>query len=276
MNCELKKILLTIDIGNSTIGLGLFPEPEKDGNIFIKKIPAYPARTAAHYKKVITAFIKKNIAISHEPSVFIDAVISSVVTALTGPIREAVRDICGKRPLTVSHKIKSGLTFEVLQPGKVGADRIANAVGGYHAAGGPAAVVDFGTATTMTVVGENARFLGGVIMPGLQLMQKALAQETARLPRVPLTAQQAVLGRDTASAIRSGIIHGTAGAVEILLKKIEKELGYKVQLVLTGGNAKLLSPLMERRHLFIPPLTFQGLRLIYLSNRGLRPSLHKP
>lgn len=268
MNYELKKILLTIDIGNSTIGFGLFPEPERDGKIFIKKIPTHPARTAAYYKKIITTFIRQKIAISHEPSAFTDAVVSSVVPSLNRPMIKAVSDLCGKRPIMVNHRIKSGLTFEVLQPEKVGADRIANAVGGYHATGGPTAVVDFGTATTMTVVGRDARFLGGVIMPGIQLMRKALVQETAKLPLITLTAQQTVLGRDTVSAIRSGIMHGTTAAVETLLKNIEKELGYTVRLVLTGGNAQLLSPLIKRKHLLVPPLTFQGLRLIYLSNRG--------
>ncbi|MBI3592760.1 MAG: type III pantothenate kinase, partial [Nitrospirae bacterium] len=193
--------------------------------------------------------------------------VSSVVPYLNKPVIESLKSLCRKKPLVVSDKITSGLSFDVKQPGEIGADRIANAVAGFHHARKAVAVVDFGTATTITVVGRNMNFLGGAIMPGIHLMQKSLHRETAKLPIVPLKKNSRALGKDTASSITSGIIHGTAGAVETIIKNMEKELDFKLQLVLTGGNAKFMSSLLKRNYDLVPNLTFEGLRLIYLKNR---------
>ncbi len=103
-------------------------------------------------------------------------------------------------------------------------------------------------------------------MPGLSLMAESLHRSTARLPRVSLAGPREVLGRETAASIQSGVINGAAGAIQFLLRGIEKELGFRVQLVLTGGHSGLVSPLMRRRHKVMPSLTFEGLRLIYLRN----------
>jgi type III pantothenate kinase len=154
----------------------------------------------------------------------------------------------------------------VANPSRIGADRIANAVAASHIFKGPVAVVDCGTATTITVVGPGKIFLGGAIMPGLSVMRESLYRSAARLPRAPLVRPEKVLAGETSASISSGIIYGTAGAVRSLVHGIEKELGFRVQLVLTGGQGALLSPLMGRRHRLMPTLTFEGLRLIHLRN----------
>ena len=254
-------MLLAIDIGNSTLGLGLFPKPERAVPAAVRKIPTRPIRSSAGYKEIISGFLPRNAV---QAPGGVDAVISSVVPAANKAIIGALRDLFGKKPLMVSHRLETGLAFGVRRPEKVGPDRIANAAAGCRSAGGPVAIVDFGTATTITVVGEKNMFLGGAIMPGLQLMAKALSAGTASLPAVHIKACADALGKDTASAIRSGIVNGAAKAVEGLLKDMEKGLGFKLKLILTGGHAGLMSPLFKRKHKVVPELTFQGMRLIYL------------
>lgn len=254
-------MLLAVDIGNSTIGFGLFLEPVKSNKLFIKKTPTYQVQPAAAYKKIIAEFIRQN---AERCSENIDAIVSSVVPSVDQPITSAIKDVCGKSPLIVSHKIKSGLTFNLTHPEEIGADRIANAVAGLHYFNKPVATVDLGTATTITVVGRKQTLLGGAILPGIKLMQEALQSGTARLPLTPLKKPEKVLGKNTASAITSGVIYGTAGAVEKLIKSMEKELGFGLELVLTGGCAEPVFSLIKRECISIPNLTIEGLRLIYL------------
>lgn len=270
------KPLLAVDIGNSTIGFCIFQNPKKNTKMFIKKIPTYPTLTVKAYKKVITEFINSKL---NSPPVTrfslpeIDSIISSVVPSLNPLIIGAIKESCKKKPMVVSHKINCGITFDVKTPKNIGADRIANAVAGFYYYKMPVAVVDMGTATTITVVSlekscRHPVFLGGAIMPGINLMHRALFTWTAKLPSIPIHTPKTVLGKDTVSSIKSGIINGTAGAVETLIKSIEKELGFRLKLVLTGGHAKLVSPLIKRQHSMSPNLTFEGLRLIYLYMSG--------
>lgn len=262
-------MLLAIDIGNTTIGLGLFPEPGKGIELFVRKIPSHPARSADDYKREITALLRQGGRSSSLPLRDQDAaILSSVVPPLNRPMLRAVRELLGAPPLIVSHTLHGGLHFKVKHPDRVGADRIAVAVAGAHRYRKPVAVVDLGTATTITVVGSRLSFLGGSIMPGMQLMQQALSTRTAQLPSVVPGKPQAAVGKDTRSAIASGILYGTAGAVENLLKNMEKELAFKVQLVLTGGYAPLLSSFLRRKHEVVPQLLFEGLRVIYLKTTG--------
>jgi type III pantothenate kinase len=262
-------ILLAVDIGNSTIGFGLFLNPEKSTKLYIKKIPTHPIQSAEAYKKIIAEIINSklnSLLVTRYSLLEIDAIISSVVPSTDRSIIEAIKDICSRKPIIVSHKIPCGLAFDVRHPERIGADRIANAVAGFSYYKKPVAVVDMGTATTITVVSPNNHpvFLGGAIMPGIDLMHHALHEGTAKLPPVSIKRPKTALGKDTASSMTSGIINGTAGAVEALIKSIEKELGFRLKLVLTGGHAKLVSPLIKRDHSLAPNLTFEGLRLIYL------------
>lgn len=263
--------LLAVDIGNSTIGFGIFLNPAKNTKLFIRKIPTHPIQSAEAYRKILAEIIEHFTNLPIHPFAYspeIDAIISSVVPALNPPIIEAIKDIYGRKPIIVSHKLHCGLAFDLKRPEEIGTDRIANAVAGFYYFKKPVTVVDFGTATTITVVGRHSNFLGGAIMPGIELMQKALHTGTAKLPPVPIKRPKTVLGKDTASSMTSGIINGTAGAVEALIKSIEKELGFRLKLVLTGGHAKLVSPLIKRDHILAPNLTFEGLRLIYLKLRS--------
>lgn len=258
--------LLAVDIGNSTVGFGIYPNPIKNTKLFIKKIPTHPPQLTEAYKKIIAEFINSKLN-----SFNIDAIISSVVPSFDITINRAIKEICGREPLIVSHKLDCGFAFEMKHPEKIGADRIANAVAGFDYFKKPVAVIDLGTATTITVVGRQNYYpvlLGGAIMPGVNLMQRSLHEGTSKLPLTLPKMPKKALGKNTVSAITSGILFGTAGAIETLIKNMEKELGFRLKLILTGGNAKLISPLIKRNHCLVPNLTFEGLRLIFIKVRS--------
>lgn len=258
-------MLITVDIGNSNIGFGLFPDPLRNESLIVRKVPSNPARTPGFYKKIIDRMIKEIPSDNVLPS--ISAVVASVVPDRNNAINDALFSLCKRRPLSVSARINCGLTISVKEPFRLGADRIANAVAGVsHNNGQPTAVLDLGTATTVTIVGRKLTLLGGSILPGLSLMLKALHYGTAKLPLVSFDEIGDALGKNTDSSIASGVVYGTAGAAEKLIKIMEKELKYKLELVLTGGNAPLISSFLSRPFTLLPHLTHEGMRLIYLRN----------
>jgi len=197
-------------------------------------------------------------------------IISSVVASHTSVFSEALLRLFGSGEaalLTVSHKMDSGLRFKVYAPEKIGADRIANAVAARQLYGAPVAVADFGTATTITVVGREGDFLGGAILPGLRLMNSVLVAGTSQLMDVVLEAPARALGIDTPGCIRSGLFYGTAGAVERILKEIEEEKGFNLKVVLTGGYAPVIGGFVKRDHEMNISLTLEGLKVLYGKNR---------
>jgi type III pantothenate kinase len=237
----------------------------------VKKIPSTPLKTVTAYRKIFKAFIGDHsergfLKDSEQKAVMI----SSVVPVITPLIVKALQDLGMEKPLFVSHKATGGLTLNLRRKKTIGADRISNAAAGYFLFNRAAAVVDCGTATTLTVVGKNADILGGAIMPGIGLMQKALFKGTAKLPDIAVKTPKRVLGRDTESAITTGIIHGTAGAVENIIQGIQSEIAYELKIILTGGFAKILSPVLKLNHILRPNLIFDGMRIIYLKTKGLK------
>jgi len=177
-----------------------------------------------------------------------------------------LKTLTSSKPLVVRWRLATGLQFAVPHPEKLGSDRIANAVAAYEAYKSPVAAVDFGTASTITVVGRDACYIGGSILPGVRLMNASLAKGTSRLREASLLSPESALGADTAHCIRSGLFYGTAGAVERILCEIEKEKGFKMKVVVTGGFSGLISGFLQRKHDLRPHLTLEGLKLIYMRN----------
>jgi len=253
-------MLIAIDIGNSSITIGYFTET----GLFVQKMNTSPLRGPSQYGLLFSRFMKeKNIDKRPEGSI-----ISSVVSGHTKVFMKALKTLTSLEPLVVRWTLKTGLEFAIPNPEGLGSDRIANAVAAYESYKSPVAVVDFGTASTVTVVGRDARYIGGSILPGIRLMNASLAKGTSQLEEAPLVPPASALGIDTVHCIQSGLFYGTAGAVERILCEIEKENGFKLNVVVSGGFGELISGFLQRKHDLRPHLTLEGMKLIYMRNAG--------
>jgi type III pantothenate kinase len=252
-------MVIAVDIGNSSIRIGFFT----GAGLLVQTLDTWPMLSGREYSLLVNAFIReKNIDKTAE-----GIIISSVVPSHTGVIRDFAAGLAAGEPLLVSYKVMTGLVFAIPEPGELGSDRIANAVAAYERYRGPVAVVDFGTATTISIVGRDADYIGGAIMPGIRLMSESLAKGTAKLPAVPLSTPASALGSNTIECIQSGVLYGTAGAVERILHEIEDEKGLVLKVAVTGGYGRLISGFLQRDYDFFPDLTLEGLRIIHMRNK---------
>jgi type III pantothenate kinase len=253
-------MLIAIDIGNSLINIGFFT----DSGLFVGKIDTRPRRSHLDYFELLNKLIKeKNMYKKPE-----GGIISSVVPGHTRVWKKTLEKLTSSEPLIVSYKINTGLKFDIPNPEKLGSDRITNAVAAYEIFKGPVAVIDFGTATTISVIGKNANYIGGAIMPGIGLMNDSLAKGTSKLPKVSFNSPESALGTDTSTCIQSGLFYGTAGAAERLIQEMEKEIGFWLEVVVTGGYSGMVSRFLKRKHVLRQNLTLEGLRIIFSRNRN--------
>lgn len=251
-------MFIAIDIGNSSINIGFFTKSD----LFVQRIDTKPLMSPAEYSELLDRSLgEKNIDKSTSGSI-----ISSVVPSYTSIWREALKGFTSVDPLVVSYKMKTGLTFIIPNPEQLGSDRIANAVAAHELYKCPVASVDFGTATTISITGKGGTYIGGAIMPGIQLMNDSLAQETATLPDVSLIPPESALGVDTTRCIQSGLFYGTAGAIEKILNETEKAVGLKLKVVVTGGYGEIVHKFLKRKHSLRPHLTLEGLKILYVRN----------
>lgn len=244
-------MLLAVDIGNTSISIGLI-----EGEVLRAfKLNSSPAKSAGEYAGAI-----KGILGGKSPE---GVVLCSVVPGLTQAVAEGTRAATGKAPFIVDHTSNHGLKLDVGNPGDVGADRLAESAAAAELFGTPVVVVDFGTATNINFVGEGNLYRGGAILPGPAMMGRALASETAKLPEVTPAPASEALGGDTVGAILSGIIYGTAGAVERIIAEVEAREGVTCKVVVTGGAHEHVLPHLKRADHVEPALTLKGLKLIY-------------
>lgn len=249
---------IAVDIGNSLINIGFFI----DDALSVFNIETFPIKSPEEYEITFRGLLEKIGGNSIN-----GAIISSVVPTHTIIFGEVLNKITSTEPLIVSCRMNTGLKFEIENPEQLGADRIANAVAADEFCKVPVAVLDFGTASTISIVGKGSTFIGGAILPGLRLMSESLAKGTAQLFEVPIIAPTSVLGKNTLNCIQSGLLYGTVGAVERLIDEIEKEIGYNLKIILTGGYGGLLSKFFMRDFEFIPNLTLKGLEILYKRNK---------
>ena len=254
-------MLLAIDIGNSNVVFGVF-----DGD---KIRDSWRVGTNTQITADEYAMIVKDLfgfaAIEFRQ---IDGVIiSTVVPPLLPVMAEMARKYFHLDPLVVTNELKTGITLRYENPKEIGADRIVNAAAAYRLYGGPLIIVDFGTATTFCAVTREGAYLGGAIVPGVKISAEALFQRAAKLPRVELARPQSAIGRDTVSAMQSGIIFGYAGLVDGIVERMKKEFAPDARVVATGGLAELIAPETATVQDVLPHLTLQGLQVLFAINR---------
>ena len=254
-------MLLAIDIGNSSVSIGLFSGESMVGCL---RIPAHPAKHVDFYREKINNLLSKR----HVKKSLNGVIISSVVPELTGLLKDSVNALSSREPVTVSASLLSGLNFDVPAPEEIGTDRIANVIAAMHIYGAPVLVIDFGTATTLSAARDKS-FIGGAILPGLELMGESLQRGTSRLPYVDISClrdqkyRTQAVGKETNKGIISGIIYGTAGGVERVIEEMEKEEKCRFKVAITGGYSGIMTQYLRREHSVDPDLTLKGLNLIH-------------
>lgn len=250
-------MLLSVDIGNTNITLGIF---DKDTLVKTFRLASDRDLSQSEYELLLNTLCK-DFEIEH-------CVIGSVVEELNLVIKKACDNIFELDSFLLKYGINYGMNIALKNPKEVGADRIANAYGAKLKYSLPAIVVDIGTATTFDIVSKNGEFLGGVIMPGLNLQFKSLNANTSKLPRIEAGLSEKAIGDSTENALLSGIMRGSASAIEGLIHQCELELGEKATIIATGGQSRLLSEYMFRSFDYIDPhLTLEGLKMLYELNR---------
>lgn len=256
-------MLLAIDIGNTNVHLGL----GQNGEWRL----SWRARTVADKMPDEYAVLVRNF-LNHADVGFkaiSGVIISSVVPTLTASFSELVQRYFEMEPLIVTHETRTGVSVDIDQPQQAGADRIVNAAAVIAKYGGPAIVIDFGTATTFDVISSQNAYVGGAIAPGINVAHDALVSRAARLHKVDLLPPPSAIGRNTIHAMQSGIFWGYVGLVEGLVKRLKDALleEKSVRVIATGGLAVLFNDHTDVIDAIEPELTLNGLRVIYELNQ---------
>lgn len=254
-------MLLTIDIGNTNITLGLF----RDGELRAAwRLATAHERMADEYGlQVLGLFEHAGV----KPSDLRGCAMASVVPPLTGTWVQACAKYLEQKPLVVDAGVRTGVRIRYEDPKGVGADRVADAAAAQKIYGGPACIVDFGTATTFDAVTGEGDYLGGALAPGIAIAAEALFQRTAKLPRVDLVRPPAAIGRNTVHALQSGLIFGYVGLVEGMVARFRAELGEGMKVIGTGGLVDVIAAETPAIEIRAPWLTLEGLRIIWDLNQ---------
>ena len=253
-------MILTIEIGNSTITLG---GVEGEDIRFECRINTDRVKTSDTYCiDLKTLFEIYGIDLNAIEGV----IISSVVPQVLNSVRTAIRKLLNTEPLVVGPGIKTGLDIRLENPGQMGSDLVAADVAALAEHKPPLIVIDMGTATTMTVLDPNGAHLGGCVCPGVKISLDALTGKTSLLPGIQLDNPKQALGRNTADAMRSGIMFGTAAMLDGMIDRFMEETGWEFTIVATGGMAKRIVPLCRHKIIYDRHLIIKGLAKLYRDN----------
>ena len=255
-------MILAIDVGNTNIVLGGIVDGKQT---FSARLASDRNKTADQYALDIQGILTMyGVQVKDIEG----GILSSVVPYLQTVIPAAVKLLTGVELLVVGPGIKTGLSIRMDNPASVGSDLIVAAVAARAKYPAPIAIVDMGTATTLSVVAKNGSYIGGMIIPGLWTSMNALSAHAAQLPYIDLNGPAKLLGTNTIDCMRSGALIGTAAMLDGLSDRLEEELGEPVSPVLTGGVSPLVVPYCRHRFHLEPDILVDGLRILYNKNKG--------
>jgi type III pantothenate kinase len=253
-------MLICIDIGNTNITIGGYKGDELR---FTAKLSTDSHRTADQYAIEIRDVLH---IYGIERDEVTAAAISSVVPTVGKAVERALKKLFSVTPLVVGPGVKTGLNIKIDNPAQLGADLATGAVAALQKYPTPCIVIDLGTASTISVLGQNGEFLGGAIAAGVKLTLEALSSKTAQLPSVDIEAPKSVIGTNTVDCMKSGLVFGAASMLDGMIMRIERELGQKTTVVATGGLAPEVVALCENKIILDDNLLLDGLKLIYEKN----------
>ncbi len=256
-------MLLTVDIGNTNITIGVFKDEKL---LFTSRLATDRKRTSDQYAVELLNVFKLNKA---EISAFSGAIISSVVPEVTDALRKAVVTVTGKSPYILSTDIGSGLKVVNDIQGQIGADIAAVAVAAIKKYPLPCFVLDLGTATKIILLDSEGTFMGCTISAGVGISLQALAGRTSQLPTVSLETPASSIGTNTVDCMKSGIVFGTAAMLDGLTDRMEQDFGKKVSsFIATGGLSKEIVKNCTKNVVYDENLILDGLKYIYNRNKS--------
>jgi type III pantothenate kinase len=254
-------MLLTIDLGNTNLTIGLY---EGETLAHHWRLATDQARMPDEYGLQLLGLLTNA---ERTLADLTGVCLSSVVPPLTGRVIEACQEYLKQEALVVDTQLKTGIRNLYEDPKAVGADRICDAAAVMHFYGGPACIIDFGTATTFNALTREGDYLGGAITAGINLAAEALFARGAKLQRIDLQKPPSVIGRNTTHAMQSGLLFGYVSMVEGMVTRFRAELGAEMKVIATGGLAGLIAKETPVIQVHAPWLTLDGLRIIWELNR---------
>ncbi|WP_026360668.1 type III pantothenate kinase [Amycolatopsis nigrescens] len=256
-------MLLTIDVGNTNIVLGLYSGRGEDAEL----VRDWRMRTDAQMTADELALTMRGLLGEHADAVTGISALSTVPAVLRELRVMLGRYYSGVPKIVVEPGVRTGVPLLVDNPKEVGADRLVNTLAAHHLHSTACVVVDFGTSTNVDAISAKGEFLGGAFAPGIEISVDALAARAAALRKVELVPPRSVIGKNTVECLQSGIVYGFAGQVDGLVKRIVRELSgdsaEPVAVIATGGLAPLVLAESETITEHAPDLTLLGLRLVY-------------
>ena len=250
-------MLLAIDAGNSNLTIGIFNGPQL---LTSWRLRTVRERTADEWgilmRDLLTAAGLKMTKVS-------GIIVASVVPPLDQPLEQMAQRYFDREPMFVSSKTDLGIEILTDNPREVGADRLVNAVAAFRKYGGPAVVVDLGTAINFDIVSTEGNFIGGIICPGIGIAIAGLFEKAARLPLVDFREPEKLVGTNTVGAIQSGLYYGTIGTIDGIMERLMAQLGPETRCIATGGQARMAAATSRYVKIVDEDLTLDGLRIIW-------------
>lgn len=252
-----KHMLLTIDVGNTHTVLGTWHDDELT---YRWRVRTDASQTADQARIMLNSLFALDGIVPRDVE---GVILATVVPALNRLWSKVALDLCGRKALSIDSEMVGDLLDLSTYKGRIGADRIADAVAARAHYGDPVIVVDLGTATNIEVIDTQGRFCGGVIAPGVETSLNALISHTVLLPAIEMTDPGTAIGSSTVQAIQVGMMYGEVDRIDGLIRRIWKQLGYQTAVVATGGFGRAIATLTQTVTAVDPDLTLRGLHAIY-------------
>ena len=256
-------MILSIDIGNSNINIGAYCD---GGLLFLTHIVSEAGKTEVEY-----AVLLHHILHLHRLSEqnLKGAVISSVVPQLSPVLKAAVQLTSPVPVMQIGPGVKTGLNIRIDNPAQLGADFVAAAVGAFEKYPLPVIIVDFGSATKISIVDRSRSFIGGSIMPGVRVSLDALSNRAAQLPHISLEPPAPVIGTNTIDCMKSGVLLGNASMIDGMIERYEEKAGPAASIVATGESVDAVAPFCRHKLLVDKTLRLDGLYAVWKKNTGM-------
>ncbi len=255
-------MLLTVDIGNTNITLGVFRNCRL---CFVSRLATQRTKTKDEYAFELLNMFRLN---SINPQECEGAIISSVVPEITNVLGQAVNLTTGCEPKFVDSSVKTDLKIATKIPGQLGADMVVGSVAAINKYALPCLIIDLGTANKLFALDRDGTFLGCSISAGIGISLNALSSGASQLPSVSIKAPEAAIGTETIGCMQSGAVYGTACMIDGMIDRFEDELGCKfASVVATGGYSGAVIKHCKRNIILDDNMLLDGLKIIYEKNK---------